>query len=273
MIKLLDNAAALNAFAESEPYWSALLAADGEVFLSEPELMKVWVEEENGEIAAVLRCDTDSLVLLTGGRMPSTEMLLFVEKLLESGSIRSVHCEELTAAVLKNLHPFEETVEPLLAAEKPAEISSPKGFSLRENPPTEELFEIFVSVFGEEERKEKELWELKMKRGIAKGRVTVFSLYDGEKPAACAMIRSRIGRFGAIACVITREEYRNRGCASFLTSLCRNRVLEEGKIPVLIPADSHAQKLYEKLGFRPVSDVYEEAGIPHVLMRLEEGNV
>ena len=252
MIRLLENVEALDAFAEKEPYWAALCAADGEAFLPDPELQNVWVEEENGETAAVLKCDAESLVLLTGGRMPSTEMLLFVEKLLEGGAVETVICEELIATVLKNLHSFEEIEEPLMAAEKSAEIPLPAGFSLRENPPTDELFEIFVSAFGEEERKEKELWELKIKRGIAKGRTTVFSLYDKENPAACAMIRSRIGSFGAIACVVTKKEYRRRGCASYLSSLCQNRILEEGKIPVLIPANERAQKLYEKLGFKPI---------------------
>lgn len=252
MIKLLENVEALDAFAESEPYWAALCAAYGEAFRNDPELQNVWVEEENGKTTAVLKCDADSIVLLTGGKMPGAEMLLFVEKLLEGGNIDTVVCEEPTAAVLKNLHSFEEIREPLMAAEKPAEILLPAGFSLREDPPTDELFEIFVSVSGEEERKEKELWELKIKRGIAKGRTTVFSLYDGENPAACAMIRSRIGNFGAVACVVTKEEYRRRGCASYLSALCQNRILEEGKIPVLIPADERAQKLYEKLGFKPI---------------------
>ena len=252
MIKLLENVKALDTFAETEPYWAALCAAYGEAFLPDPELQNVWVEEENGKASAVLKCDADSIVLLTGGKMPGAEMLLFVEKLLEGGSVGTVVCEEPTAAVLKSLHPFEEVKEPLMAAEKPADVPLPTGFSLRENPPTDELFEIFVSVFGEEERKEKELWELKIKRGIAKGRTTVFSLYDGENPAACAMIRSRIGHFGAIACVVTKEEYRRCGCASYLSSLCQNRLLSEGKIPVLIPADERAQKLYEKLGFKPV---------------------
>ena len=77
MIKLLENVEAVDAFAESEPYWAALCAAYGEAFRNDPELQNVWVEEENGKTVAVLKCDADSIVLLTGGRMPSTEILLF----------------------------------------------------------------------------------------------------------------------------------------------------------------------------------------------------
>jgi ElaA protein len=38
--------------------------------------------------------------------------------------------------------------------------------------------------------------------------------------------------------------------------------------PVELAAQAHLQEFYGSLGFAPVSDVYDEDGIPHVDMRL-----
>lgn len=256
MLKLLDRAEDLFAFAETEPYWAAAVAADGFAFLPNPELMNIWVEKEGEKPVAALKCDTESLVLLTKDAPPSAEMLFFIGKLLEDGLVRRIHTNPVAAAVLKNLFPLREEKRVLMACSSALEPSFPEGLTLRENASIDELFDLFVAVLGDEDHPEKEFLELKLRRGMAHGQTTVFTLYDGEKAVSTAMIRGRTENSGAIASVMTREDYRKRGCASYLTALCAGRLLEEGKTPWLIPAEETAQKLYEKLGFTARSTYY-----------------
>jgi ElaA protein len=41
----------------------------------------------------------------------------------------------------------------------------------------------------------------------------------------------------------------------------------QGPVPVSLAAQAHLVPWYESMGFRAVSEVYEEAGVPHVDMR------
>ena len=62
----------------------------------------------------------------------------------------------------------------------------------------------------------------------------------------------------AIGRVLVLNEYRRKGIASELM-----------KRSITLSAQLYAKDLYEKVGFKVVSDVYEEVDIPHVKMILE----
>ena len=66
----------------------------------------------------------------------------------------------------------------------------------------------------------------------------------------------------AIGRVLVLNEYRRKGIASELM-----KELKENKIT--LSAQLYAKELYEKVGFKVISDVYEEVDIPHVKMILE----
>ena len=253
MIKLIENPDCLSAFEFTEPYGAAITIADAKALQSDPELMNIWAEYDNGKVNSVLKCDGNEMTVLTKGGAPGFEAMLFIGKLIESREKYHIECSEKTANVLKNAFPLSTKETVLMKCGKRTETNIPEGFELKEDPPTDEIFGLFSEI---SENGKKEFWELKLRRGIAKGTVTVYALYDGKMPVSCAMIRGRTGSAGAIASVVTKPEYRRKGLASYLVATCSNRLLDEGKTPWLIPVSKDTQRLYAKLGFLPVSRYY-----------------
>ena len=105
--------------------------------------------------------------------------------------------------------------------------------------------------------------------GLDPGALHVF-LQDEEGIEACLRIlppglggpEARIGRVIAVK--------RRCGLASRLLSegirLARERF---GPVPLAVEAQTYARGLYEKQGFRQVSEEFLEDGIPHIKMLLE----
>jgi predicted GNAT family N-acyltransferase len=83
---------------------------------------------------------------------------------------------------------------------------------------------------------------------------TLRLLVSGEK--------AKIGR------VAVAPEWRRRGIASQMLELAIARARERGSAKVRLAAQVAAIELYRQAGFAVESDVFEEAGIPHVWMGL-----
>ncbi len=252
MIKLIENPDCLSAFEFAEPYWAAITKADALAFQNDPELMNVWAEYDDDRPDSVLKCDGNELAVLTKGKAPGFDAMLFIGKLIENKNF-TINCSEKTADVLKNAFELKSEETVLMKCQKRIEADIPNGLKLCKDPPFDEIFSLFSEI---SDNGTKEFWELKLRRGIAKGMVTVFALYDGETPVSCAMIRGRTKTGGAVASVITKPEYRGRGCASYLVAACSNMLLDEERTPWLIPVSKETQKIYSKLGFLPVSRYY-----------------
>ena len=74
----------------------------------------------------------------------------------------------------------------------------------------------------------------------------------------------------AIGRVLVLNEYRRKGIASELMKRSIEFIQKELKEnKVTLSAQLYAKELYEKVGFKVISDVYEEVDIPHVKMILE----
>jgi ElaA protein len=67
----------------------------------------------------------------------------------------------------------------------------------------------------------------------------------------------------AIGRVIVAQAMRGTGLGK---ELMRRGLAAAGAVPVRLSAQAHLEKFYVDLGFRRVSDVYDEDGIPHVEM-------
>ncbi len=67
----------------------------------------------------------------------------------------------------------------------------------------------------------------------------------------------------AIGRVIVAQAMRGTGLGK---ELMRRGLAAAGAVPVRLSAQAHLEKFYADLGFRRVSDVYDEDGIPHVEM-------
>jgi predicted GNAT family N-acyltransferase len=88
-----------------------------------------------------------------------------------------------------------------------------------------------------------------------------------QQPVGTARIRQLTPTLAKIERVAVLSTYRNRGIGAQLMQEAI-ALLQAQNIPtVKINAQLHAQAFYERLGFEPVGDEFEEAGIPHIEMR------
>lgn len=70
----------------------------------------------------------------------------------------------------------------------------------------------------------------------------------------------------AIGRVIVAQHMRGTGLGR---ELMRRGLAAAGAVPVRLGAQAHLERFYAELGFRRVSDVYDEDGIPHIQMLRE----
>lgn len=257
MIKLLDDIALLDDLANANPYYGSIFTADAEAFIGDLDLMSIWVECDKGKkVHTAVSLNTDSITVITVGDIPGMESIFFVTKMLENGEIKKLNCDEASFSVLKNLLPsYKVTRENLMVLKKAFPLEENK-FEIKTEGNIEDAIKITSEVFPERGKNDFELWKLRTVRGILKGQISLFTLYDDGKAVSTATIRGRTKNSGAITSVITLPSYRKRGYASYLTALCANTLLIEGKTPYLIPANEKVEAIYKKLGFETKKHCY-----------------
>ncbi|HEY1609243.1 MAG TPA: GNAT family N-acetyltransferase, partial [Paraburkholderia sp.] len=85
-------------------------------------------------------------------------------------------------------------------------------------------------------------------------------LLPGVDEAEAADVR--IGR------VLTTAQYRGIRLGNALLEMALAHIARQWPgVPVRLHAQAHLQRFYGAFGFKPVSDVHDEDGIPHVWMR------
>lgn len=91
----------------------------------------------------------------------------------------------------------------------------------------------------------------------------VIQSYARLVPAGAKYNLPSIGR------VIVRKEARGRGLAKELLERSIDYILTEWKAPAIqLQGQVYLQEFYQSFGFQPVSESYDEDGIPHVDMKL-----
>lgn len=103
---------------------------------------------------------------------------------------------------------------------------------------------------------------------------SVYHLYlkDGNKIIAYARLipKGVKSNYASIGRVLVLEEYRRKGIASELMKRAVNFLKQElGEERIVISAQLYARKLYEAVGFKAISEVYNEVDIPHIRMELK----
>ena len=89
------------------------------------------------------------------------------------------------------------------------------------------------------------------KKAVATGRL----LFLGDE--------FKIGR------IATLKEYRHKGYGDFVVRMLIDKAFTMGAKEIFVDAQLHAVDFYKTIGFRPVGDVFEEAGIEHQKMVVE----
>ena len=255
MIKLLDDIKLLEKLALKEPYYGAIFYSAAEAFLPNPELMSIWVEvDEHGKAVSALNVSKGDLILICGEKGAGAEMLFFMQKLSENEDTKDIICSEHAFPVLKKLFPAEVEIRSYMKCSRRIKTESPALLMKCENN-IKDLFELRSQGKGDWNIADADAWELRMTRDVLKGQTTILTLHD-SKPVSSAVIRGRSKIAGAITSVMTLPDYREHGCASFLTASCSNILHDEGRTAWLVPADEKVQKMYEKLGFKAVGNEY-----------------
>jgi predicted GNAT family N-acyltransferase len=79
------------------------------------------------------------------------------------------------------------------------------------------------------------------------------------------IIDNTIARIGRMA---IQKEYREQGIGQKLLSILIQTAKEKGAQECILHAQTHAIAFYAKADFEPHGPIFDEAGIPHVEMRL-----
>lgn len=104
---------------------------------------------------------------------------------------------------------------------------------------------------------------------------THFVAYDDGVPVGAARVRLVDGGDdeGATAAkverVAVRESRRREGWGDRLMDAAEEAARERGATRVVLHAQTEVERFYAQRGYVTTSDVFEEAGIPHVVMELE----
>lgn len=91
-----------------------------------------------------------------------------------------------------------------------------------------------------------------------------FVIYDNDKPIAAGRFRT-IDGVGKIERICVLPSYRGRGIGKQLMEAIE-QYAKQHVTKVKLNAQTRAEPFYKQLGYETVSDVFLDAGIPHVTM-------
>ncbi|WP_371747592.1 GNAT family N-acetyltransferase [Terribacillus sp. DMT04] len=92
--------------------------------------------------------------------------------------------------------------------------------------------------------------------------------HDGE---AVGTGRLRfVGDFGKLERICMRKEFRKHGLGRVIIESLEDLVRQAGKTKFKLHAQVQASGFYRKLGYVEASEVFDEDGIPHVVMEKQE---
>ena len=125
----------------------------------------------------------------------------------------------------------------------------------------EACFAIRKSVFVEEQNVPLEL-EMDEHDETA----THFLLRDGETPLATARLLEKHG-LAKIGRVAVLREARGRGLGLAVMQAVLDEARRQGFKEAILDSQTYAIPFYERLGFAAEGEEFDDAGIPHFLMR------
>ncbi len=123
-------------------------------------------------------------------------------------------------------------------------------------------YDIRKTVFVEEQAVPLEL-EMDEYDDVA----THFLLRDGDMPLATARLLDKHGR-AKIGRVAVLQEARGRGLGLVLMRAVLDEARRQGFAEAILDSQTYAVPFYERLDFVAEGEEFDDAGIPHYLMRL-----
>lgn len=120
------------------------------------------------------------------------------------------------------------------------------------------------AVFIEEQEVPEEL-EIDEHDAASSGTIH-FVAYDGHSPVGASRLRPYAPGVGKVERVAVRKTERGTGLGRLIMQAMEEVAREHNYAMLKLNAQTHAQRFYEKLGYEPHGDVFDEAGIEHIAM-------
>lgn len=95
--------------------------------------------------------------------------------------------------------------------------------------------------------------------------------YEGGKAVAAGRVRF-IDDFGKLERICVMKAYRGKHFGRALMEQMEETIRKHGHHKATLNAQTHAETFYAQQGYETVSDVFMDAGIPHVTMVKEFSN-
>ncbi len=93
-------------------------------------------------------------------------------------------------------------------------------------------------------------------------------LYEDNQPIGAGRFRSLDG-IGKIERICVLKEFRNKGAGKVIMDKMEEIAKGKGVSKLKLNAQTHAEKFYLNIGYTTISDIFMDAGIPHVTMTKE----
>lgn len=93
-----------------------------------------------------------------------------------------------------------------------------------------------------------------------------FVASKGAEAVGAARMRTYGKGTGKVERVAVKSSERGTGLGRALMEVLEQAARDLGYTKLKLNAQCHAQRFYEKLGYVPVGDIFEEAGIEHIAM-------
>ncbi len=94
--------------------------------------------------------------------------------------------------------------------------------------------------------------------------IHLVAMYGGEVVATCRILL--IGSTAQFSRLAVRSSMRRRGIATALLEMADEETRALGGRRIVLHAQTYAQELYERAGYRPRGRMFTEAGIDHIAM-------
>ena len=91
------------------------------------------------------------------------------------------------------------------------------------------------------------------------------ALHD-SKVVGCVLFIGQDTQSGRLFQMVVAEDFAGAGLGKLLVRTLETKLRDDGYTRVELHARCHVQGFYERLGYAPCSEIYEEVGIPHVTM-------
>lgn len=133
-----------------------------------------------------------------------------------------------------------------------------------------EMYEIARSRFEVFAMEQKIIQKLELD-GIDNECYQVFYMDNNRVVAYCRIVPAGVAYNNiSLGRVLVLNDYRRKGLALIMIKEALKFIKEELKEDtVVLSGQVYAKGLYESVGFKIISDVYDEVGIPHVKMKIE----